>query len=201
MDGPEMSTRITPAGYPTVPDSVTSVCDGASVGVIIRDTDGRWLLLRRVRPPEGMAPVAGHIDDHGSPEDAARAEVSEEVGLAVISLTHQFSVWHPGPCRRHYRPGHTPGHAWTVYEAIVTGDLAPDATEAADVAWHTTAQLRALAMHTVAVAQGTPGLHQRDGLEPVWVEHLAALGHIQISPADMVSIRALAARSPYEPPR
>jgi 8-oxo-dGTP pyrophosphatase MutT (NUDIX family) len=62
------------------------VCDNTSVGVIITNESGEYLMFDRNTFPPGTAPAAGHIDDHGSAEDAARAEVHEELGLHVVSL-------------------------------------------------------------------------------------------------------------------
>jgi len=68
-----------------------NLCDNKSVGVIVQNDGGDILLLHRARFPFGMAPPAGHIDDHGSPEQAAVTEVFEEVGLTLpidLSLIH-----------------------------------------------------------------------------------------------------------------
>ena len=58
-------------------------CDNKSVGVIIQNPEGEVALLRRAKFPVGMAPVAGHVDEHGSPEQAAIDEAAEEVGLHI----------------------------------------------------------------------------------------------------------------------
>lgn len=186
-----------PHTWPPVPPEVTKRCDNTSVGMIVRDGAGRYLLHRRVRPPEGIAPCAGHIDEHGTPEDAARAELREEYGLTLTSLRRTLTGWHPGPCRRQHGP-HGPGHDWTVFEAQVTGTVEAGADEAEDIRWYTRAELQQLAVHTVSVARGVPGARQRDGLEPVWVEWLAELGVVHLSPEDASAVARLARRSPYQ---
>jgi hypothetical protein len=62
-------------------------CDNTSVGIVITDHQSRYLMFDRATFPPGTAPAAGHIDDHGTAEDAARAEVEEELGLTVTGLT------------------------------------------------------------------------------------------------------------------
>jgi hypothetical protein len=42
--------------------------------VIITDEARRYLLIERATPPFGMTPVAGHVDNHGGPDVAAREE-------------------------------------------------------------------------------------------------------------------------------
>ncbi|MEU8272659.1 NUDIX hydrolase, partial [Sphaerisporangium sp. NPDC049002] len=58
-------------------------CDNRSVGIII-EQDERYLTFKRATDPPGEAPPAGHVDVHGNIEQAARIEVSEEVGLTKL---------------------------------------------------------------------------------------------------------------------
>jgi ADP-ribose pyrophosphatase YjhB (NUDIX family) len=173
---------------------VTARCDNLSVGVLITDDQGRYLLFRRARPPVGVAPPAGHVDDHGSAEDAARAEVAEEVGLTVMSLTRVAHGWRDNACRR--RPGpRGVGHEWTVYRADVTGGLVSDTQEASDARWYTTREIQSLADRTVAYALGEVDEDRfvaAPGLEPVWVEFLAVAAVIDVAPSDLVVVDRLA---------
>lgn len=186
---------------PWVPPEVTAVCDNTSVGVIITDDQGRLLMLQRVKPPAGIAPVAGHIDGHGSPEAAAYAEVAEEVGLTVTSLTLLVPRYGRGNvCRRQHGP-EGPGHWWTIFRASVTGDITPGVEEVRNVRWYTPEEVQRLAYRTAAYACGdiTPAAFEADpGLEPVWVHFLA--GHFDLSSAYMAKIDRLACRSPYPQP-
>lgn len=166
-------------------------CDNASVGVIIRNHSGDLLMFERVKPPVGIAPVAGHIDEHGTAEDAARAEVAEEVGLTVQTLTPVLSGWRGNRCRR--RGGD--GHRWTVFEAQVTGDVTTAADETRDARWYTPAEAQALAARTAAHARGELTVEEfaaTPGLEPVWVEFLTDAGLIRTNSADLYFIERLA---------
>lgn len=73
-----------------------------AVGVVVVDEDRRVVLLRHYRHPVGKRLLeipAGKLDVEGeSPEDAARRELIEEVGLAAVSLTtlihfHNSAGW------------------------------------------------------------------------------------------------------------
>jgi ADP-ribose pyrophosphatase YjhB (NUDIX family) len=160
-------------------------CDHRSVGAIITDTNGRVLLLDRAKPPAGKAPVAGHIDDHGSPEQAVRAEAREEAGLRLLGLTKVAAGPLPNACRR--PPSHAwhDGHSWTIYKATADPGESPQFSvdETRGGGWYTLEQLQELADRTVAaVRDGGAG---PIGLEPVWVHWLAELGYIQVSLADL----------------
>jgi 8-oxo-dGTP pyrophosphatase MutT (NUDIX family) len=170
------------------------VCDHRSVGIDIVGTDGARLMLERVKPPVGIAPAAGHVDEHGSPEYAARAETVEELGLTVISLNLMVGDWVPNRCRRDVVPGCDVGHLWTIYRAKVTGDINPGADEARNVAWRSADQVHDLVNRTVGYARGEiTGAEFADvpGLEPVWVCWYARLGVIQITDDDLNRVSAL----------
>lgn len=195
-----MTARLLPPEeWPPVPDDVTKVCDNTSVGVIVTDDIGRYLMFKRATPPVGIAPVAGHVDDHGTYDDAARAEVREEVGLTVVSLQLRAVRWRANVCRRRHGPI-GPGHNWNVYTAVVAGDLAPDEREALDARWYTSGMVRALVNRTVDYADGRLTAEQfaaDPGIEPVWVEFLHDAGVIHVSPDELAVAGRLAARSPY----
>lgn len=106
--------------------SKTKHCDHAAVGVHISSPTG-LLVFERARPPAGIAPGAGHVDQHGGPEQAARAEVAEEVGLTVRSLHLLTTAWRPNRCRRPAK--NRVGHYWSVYRAEVSGQIRPSALE------------------------------------------------------------------------
>ncbi|KAB7835509.1 NUDIX hydrolase [Streptomyces mobaraensis] len=163
-------------------------CDNTSVGIIITDRQGRYLMFERATFPPGTAPAAGHIDDHGTAEDAGRAEVEEELGLTVIGLTRITGGWRDNPCRR--LPGaRGPGHDWTIYQATVTGDLAPSARETKNVRWIAPDALQELADRTVAYARGritAAEFEAAPGIEPVWMQWLTSIAAIHISPDDLL---------------
>lgn len=187
-----------------VPDSVTKRCDNTSVGILIPDPDGRLLLFRRVTPPVGMAPPAGHIDEHGTAIDAAIAEVREETGLIVRTLrrTRTTQVWRDNVCRRQPGPRGF-GHEWTVFDADVTGQLQLGPEEAADAVWATPDYLGVLAGRTIDLALGLVTAEEfaaHPGLEPVWASFLAGEGYVHLSDGDLAAIEKLATASPYPQP-
>jgi 8-oxo-dGTP pyrophosphatase MutT (NUDIX family) len=158
-------------------------CDGTSVGVILTDETGKVALLRRRRFPVGIAPPAGHVDDHGTPEQAAIAEVAEEIGIALVidglKLTTIANRRITNRCRRiggEY-------HDWNVYQASVTHmPLQPDPDETGGAGWYDSAAVQALADRTRAYQAGI--LSEADwtdypGLEAIWVDFLGELGYIQ----------------------
>ena len=93
-------------------------CDNKSVGVIVRKED-KILLIERKKFPHGFACPAGHVDDHGSFEDAARDELREEVGLTIVGLKLLTETRKENKCRREGGDW----HYWKVYEAQTSGDL------------------------------------------------------------------------------
>jgi 8-oxo-dGTP pyrophosphatase MutT (NUDIX family) len=147
------------------------ICDNRSVGVIIRDPARRLLVFERATFPVGIAPVAGHVDDHGSDEDAARAEVREEVGLTVTDLRLIGRVWRGNRCRRSPGPRGI-GHMWALFEADVTGDLDPSERETRNARWITEDEMVGLCHRTADYAAGRvteAEFAASPGIEPVWV--------------------------------
>jgi ADP-ribose pyrophosphatase YjhB (NUDIX family) len=169
-------------------------CDHTSVGVIIAQR-GRYLLLTRARPPAGVAPPAGHIDQHGGPVEAALAEVAEEVGLRVTELCELVTGWRDNTCRR--RPAGPVGHQWTVYRARgVTGRLRASRTETRGARWYTPAELVGLAERTAAYADGRlaeADWQSRPGIEPVWCQWLTRAGVLRLSRRELAAVDEVAA--------
>lgn len=175
------------------------VCDHTSVGVLIEDGQGRLLMFERATPPAGIAPPAGHGDDHGDPKQAARTEVAKEVGLTVVSLTQVSGGWQPNRCRRQTEEGRTAGHHWTIYRAEVTGGLRPSPRETRNARWLTRAQIQDLVDRTAAAARGevpADAFAQAPGIEPVWVWWLHAVGLVDVPDDDLARVQALAEQPP-----
>ncbi len=173
------------------------ICDNTSVGIIITDPDGKYLMFDRATFPPGTAPAAGHIDDHGTAEDAARAEVGEELGLNVVSLELAVEGWRHNNCRRQRGPRGI-GHQWMIFKATVTGHLVPSVRETKNVRWISPADVQALAARTRAYATGhisDDEFMDQPGIEPVWVQWLDAVGAIEMSAIDLASIDRVAASS------
>lgn len=148
-------------------------CDNKSVGVIVRKDD-RVLLIERKKFPFGFACPAGHVDEHGSFEDAAKDELREEVGLTAVDLKLLIETRKENICRR--EGGNW--HYWKIYEAQVSGDLKGSESETRQVGWFDVGDIRGLAERTSLYLKG--GVTQEDwdrspGIEPVWVDFLEEL--------------------------
>lgn len=167
-------------------------CDNTAVGVIVTDQAGRMLtLLTRAQPPVGVAPVAGHVDGHGSPRLAAIAEVREEVGFDAVRLREVASGRRPNRCRR---PGGS-WHQWTIFRAEVTGTMRPSADETRGARWYHPGEVQTLADRTAAHSRGHIAGWDRDpGLEPVWVGWLAELGVVRMDRWWLDQVAKLASR-------
>ncbi|MFI0412396.1 NUDIX hydrolase [Actinomadura sp. 3N508] len=162
-------------------------CDNTSIGVIITDSQDRYLLIDRATAPFGMAPVAGHIDQHGGPEFAARNEVREEVGLTVVSLRQLSETWLPNSCRRPAGPEGI-GHYWTLYQATFAGQIQMAADEVRAVQWADRTDLQTLAERAIANARigfADQSVYEKPVLQSVWVLLLASQSLISASAADL----------------
>lgn len=154
-------------------------CDNLSVGVIIRDLEGKIALLKRAKFPVGIAAPAGHVDDHGSLEQTAIQEVQEELGLTIHkSGLHKVidNLRVENQCRR---PGGD-HHAWTVFEtADFSGKLQPSEDETKGARWYTPSEIQQLADRTKAYQTGNISEEEwqaEPGLEEIWLNFLQRLG-------------------------
>ena len=150
-----------------------AICDHKSVGMLIWDKN-KLLLIERRKPPYGFAPPAGHIDDHGSFEDSARAETKEEVGLDTKSLKLLTEGRKENPCRRE---GGT-WHYWKIFEVETIGKVIPSQDETKQYGWYTKEQIQKLAERTEDYLSGKVSeteWQSSPGLEPVWKEWLSEL--------------------------
>jgi 8-oxo-dGTP pyrophosphatase MutT (NUDIX family) len=166
-----------------------TACDHTSIGVLVPSDDGRYLLFERATFPPGIAPPAGHVDDHGTPAQAAVAEVREEVGLTVVSAQRVGEWWLPNRCRRDSGPW-PHGHRWTIFRAHTTGDVAAAPREARNPGWYTPSDLGVLAYRTLYGG----GLR----LEPVWIVLLHRLGMVWLGDDDAAQALRLAGAAPGE---
>ena len=117
-------------------------CDNKSVGVVIQNEKGDVLLLDRARFPFGLAPPAGHVDEHGSLEQTAIDETSEEVGLIVSDLEEVISERTVDNVCRRLGGDH---HSWTVFlSRQFTGEITPNIDETKGAAWHSLEELQVL---------------------------------------------------------
>ena len=155
---------------------MAKVCDHTSVGILVWKED-RLLLIERKRFPFGFAPPAGHVDDHGSFEDAARQELKEEVGLDMTNIELVLEGRKENECRR--EGGNW--HYWKIYEVEATGEVIGSEDETKQTGFYSKDQLAFLAKRTEQYFEGNiPEDQWRDnpGLEPVWHEWLKELNII-----------------------
>jgi 8-oxo-dGTP pyrophosphatase MutT (NUDIX family) len=143
-------------------------CDHRSVGILVRD-GVNLLLIERRRPPFGMAPPAGHVDDHPSFESAAIAELREEVNLHATNLTLLIEGRKENPCRR---PQGT-WHYWKIFEAQWKGTVRGSPIETVSASWTSPAQIQTLVDRTSQRLRKV--ISDREwqlspGVEPVWAE-------------------------------
>ena len=157
------------------------ICDHASVGVVIRDRQGRFALLKRAKFPVGIAPAAGHIDDHGGAEQAAVDEVDEELGVSVKGKLQRTAIYDrrvDNKCRR--EGGNY--HHWFVFEATVEPtELSPSTDETIGADWYDQTALQTLADRTATYLAGNiskEAWEANPGIEEVWVPFLRELGYI-----------------------
>jgi 8-oxo-dGTP pyrophosphatase MutT (NUDIX family) len=108
-----------------------------SVACVIRDGDGRILLVQHV---EGRWTFpAGAMDPGERPAEAARRETLEEAGV-VVEPTRIVGVYGGGDdFQGTYENGDRAAWVTTLFEArVVSGEAAPSDDETADVRWVST---------------------------------------------------------------
>jgi 8-oxo-dGTP pyrophosphatase MutT (NUDIX family) len=113
-----------------------------SVASVIRDDEGRILLVRHV---EGrwLLPGGG-VEPGERPAEAARRECAEEAGITVEPL-RIFGVYGGPEYRLTYANGDDAAWVITVFESrIVEGRPRPSDDETTDVGWFTPAQVEQL---------------------------------------------------------
>lgn len=154
------------------------ICDNKSAGMIIKREEG-ILLIERKRFPFGFAPPAGHVDDKGSFENAAKEEVEEEVGLTPRNIELILEGRKENPCRRE---GGT-WHYWKIYQVEADGEIKRSEDETKQAGWFSVDQINFLVQRTKRYLAGEipeEEWQQSPGLEPVWVEWFKELKIINL---------------------
>ncbi|WP_327591349.1 NUDIX hydrolase (plasmid) [Nonomuraea sp. NBC_00507] len=165
-------------------------CDNTRVGVLVRDSSSRLLVIDRATPPGGVTGLAGHLDEHAVPEKAARDAVLKEVGLQAVHLDLLVCRWREDRCRRQTGPEGI-GHEWHVYQARADGAPSARACQAFRARWLTRGQLQALVVRTAAYARGElPDAEwwASPGIAPVWVFWLSLAGLVTATREDLAAI-------------
>lgn len=161
---------------------MAKVCDHTSVGVIVRNQEGKFALLKRAKFPVGIAPPAGHIDDHGGVEQAAEDEVYEELGISVKGKLQRTAIYERRVENRCRREGGD-YHIWYIFKATIeSSELRPSPDETKGADWYDQDGLQMFADRTAAYHTGK--ISEKDwtanpGLEEVWVPFMSELGYIK----------------------
>lgn len=135
------------------------VTPALAVDGLVRDAQGRVLLIRRKNPPEGWALPGGFVDVGEDPTAACAREVREETGVAVAveSLGGVYG-----------RPDRDPrGHTVSiVYRCRVIGGSPEGADDAAEARFFTPEEVASLRLafdhrevldELVGIPAGLPG--------------------------------------------
>lgn len=113
-----------------------------AVSVLIRDGDGRLLLMRSSETGNWQT-IGGMVDPDESPRDAAIREAKEESGLDVRLTGLRDAVGGPG-YRVHYPNGDLCSYVSIAFDAeVVSGELGGD-DEVAELRWFEIAELDAV---------------------------------------------------------
>lgn len=128
-----------------------------SVGAIIKNKEGKILMIDRAAFPYGWACPAGHMNQGETPEQALIREIKEEVNLDIKNpklLFHQFIDWNK--CVKGIK-----GHDWYVYEI---GDWSEEVErskrETKDIGWFSVKEIRNLLASSLTSRSGE--------LEEIW---------------------------------
>lgn len=115
-------------------------------GAIIKNKEGKILLIDRKKFPFGWAGPAGHIDKDESPEETLTREVKEEVNLNIKKnklLLHEFVEWNV--CCKGTR-----GHDWYLYEILdYNGEVKINKEEAKSAGWYSAEEIKELKLEEV----------------------------------------------------
>lgn len=150
--------------------------------MIIENQAGEVAILLRGKFPPGYAPPAGHVDDHGSPRQAALDEVREEVGLLIndecLIETEIIDRRINNVCRREGGDH----HHWTVFRASsFSGELSGDPRETRGAQWRGRSALQAMADRTKRYRNGQISAAEwqhNPGIEDVWLDLLIELNYV-----------------------
>jgi 8-oxo-dGTP diphosphatase len=114
-----------------------------SVAVLVRDDDGRVLLVRSAESQLWTLP-GGLLEPDERPEDAAEREVEEESGLRV-EVGRVLDVFAGSEFRHTYANGDRLAFMLAVYDGrVVGGAKRADGDETAAVGWHEPSALTTL---------------------------------------------------------
>ena len=151
-------------------------CDHTSIGMMVW-RDGKLLMIERKKWPFGITPPSGHVDNHGDFEEAAKAELKEEVGLTAKDLKLLIEGRKENKCRREDGTW----HYWKIYEVFAEGEVKPSDDEVIQFGWYKKEDIISLAQKTENYLKGKISEENwklSPGLEPVWYEWFKKLNII-----------------------
>ena len=114
--------------------------DLAGVAVLLRDGDGRFLLVRHSYGPQGWAMPGGGLNRGEDPAEAARREMREELGCELdgLELLRSFEESFSGA-----------QHVGHVFTARPSCDPRVDGRELTEARWFMQSELEALELTVV----------------------------------------------------
>ncbi len=119
-----------------------------SVGAIIKNKEGKYLLIDRLKPPFGFACPAGHVDEGEDWETAIIREVTEETGLVTVSVK-QIGFDYDSDIPQEKCSRGIGYHLWNFYEVETTGNLIFKYDEVKSIDWYTPEQIKELHLESV----------------------------------------------------
>ncbi len=148
-------------------------CDNKSVGVIISNNSGELLLIDRAKFPFGLAAPAGHVDQHGSPEQTAINEVLEEVGIN-LSINSLVKVIENRRIQNKCRRPEGDYHDWTVFAAQTNiNEITPSLDETRGAKWYSNIELQEIAQNTI-----NEKTDDNKVFEAIWLDFLIELNYL-----------------------
>jgi ADP-ribose pyrophosphatase YjhB (NUDIX family) len=119
-----------------------------SVGAIIKNEKGEYLLIDRLKKPFGFACPAGHVDEGETPLIAIIREVEEETGLKPLVI-EETEI---GDCSDAPKEACSRGivnHVWYLYNVTASGELVVKADEVKSIGWYSIDKIKTLPMESI----------------------------------------------------
>lgn len=144
---------------------MTVICDNKSVGMILKNSEGKYLVILRKTSPKVYACPASHVDVHGGSVEIAKEELPKEAGISDVKLSLVLQKDYPNPCSRGGKH-----HLWSVFEGIYDGPISD--SDAGKVSWKTAEEIKELSERTEMHREGkiSQDDYEKDpGFEDVWI--------------------------------
>lgn len=119
-----------------------------SVGAIIKNDKGQYLLIDRLKQPFGFACPAGHIDEGETSLIAVIREVEEETGLKIISV-ERIDIINENDTPQEVCSRGVGIHNWFLFNIKAKGDLIFKADEVKSIGWYSIDEIKKLPLESV----------------------------------------------------